>query len=55
MTFPKLSKEDVDRMMRFYAVDTLAGLVAAQAYHVEKLLSKLPAPQAREPGRVREG
>lgn len=50
-----MTKEQVDALLRFYAVDTLEGLVEAQARHVEKLQAKLPPMRDEQPGRVREG
>jgi hypothetical protein len=43
------------QLMKFYGVDTLAALVDAQAYHVEKLQAKLPPTPSLAPQRVREG
>lgn len=54
--YPKLTKEEIDRMMQFYEVDTLEGLLEAQTYHIEKLQAKLPAFRINTPlSRVREG
>ena len=51
-----MTKSEVDALMRFYAVDTLEGLVEAQAKHVERLQAKLPPMRDERPGYVpREG
>lgn len=42
-------------LMRFYSVDTLDALIAAQAHHIEKLQSKLQPAPSLAPQRVREG
>lgn len=42
-------------LMSFYGVDSLAGLVKAQARHIEKLQSKLPNNDMPSFSRVREG
>lgn len=44
------------QLMKFYAVSTIAELIAAQEHHIAKLQSRLPEP--REPiaiRRIREG
>jgi hypothetical protein len=38
-----MTKEEIDQLLRFYSVDTLEGLVEAQAQHVEKLQAKIPS------------
>lgn len=44
------------QLMKFYGVDSLSALVAAQERHVERLQAKLPqAPNVFAPQRVREG
>jgi len=50
-----MTKEEIDQLMKFYAVDTLEALVEAQARHVEKLQAKLPQTGTFAPQRVREG
>lgn len=42
-------------LMRFYGVESLDALVAAQAQHIEKLQSKLKSAPSFAPQRVREG
>jgi hypothetical protein len=42
-------------LAKFYGVTTYAGLVQAQAHHVEKLQAKLPPTPSLAPQRVREG
>lgn len=46
---------EVAQLMRFYAVDSIDALIAAQAEHIEKLQSKLPQAPSFAPQRVREG
>ncbi len=48
-----MTKEDMDRLLKFYAVDSLEALVEAQAHHVERLQAKLPPMRDEQPGRVR--
>lgn len=48
-------ESDEARLMRFYGVDSLSALVAAQHYHIEKLQAKLPQAPSFAPQRVREG
>lgn len=53
MIYPKQTKEDIDKLMVFYAVDTLEGLVDAQVHHIERLLTTLderPDPRRLLPG-----
>ena len=48
--------EEAKRLMRFYSVDTLEGLVRAQAEHVERLQTKLQPLRDARPGYTpREG
>jgi hypothetical protein len=42
-------------LMRFYAVDSIDALIAAQVGHIEKLQSKLQPAPSFAPQRVREG
>lgn len=48
-----MDAKDIQDLMRFYAVDTLEALVAAQARHIEKLQSKLPKADSGAPMRQR--
>ena len=50
-----MTREQIDVLLKFYAVDTLEALVEAQARHIEKLQAKLPPLRDEQPGRVREG
>ena len=50
-----MTKDEVDTLLRFYAVDTLEGLVEAQAKHVERLQAKLPRIPDQFPRTPREG
>lgn len=59
--YPPLTIREVEDLMRFYEVNTEAGLIAAQNQHVESLLNRLAqfkqsAPKWAEYGRSpREG
>lgn len=50
-----MTKEHVDALLKFYQVDTLEGLVEAQAAHIERLQKKLPPIPDQFPRTPREG
>lgn len=53
------NEEMVERLKRFYAVDTIEEILIAQSKHVDKLIEKnrkgLPAFGDGKPNRLREG
>ena len=51
-----MTREQIEQLMKFYAVDTLEALVEAQARHIEKLQAKLPPNDiSARPISVRKG
>ena len=50
-----MTREQIDVLLKFYAVDTLEALVEAQAHHIEKLQLRLTPLRDEQSGRVREG
>lgn len=49
------SNEQVERLKRFYDVQTLEELVLIQARHIERLQAKVPDVPDYQGRRVREG
>lgn len=47
------SKETIDRLMKFYSVNTLDELVVMQDRHIERLQAKLPPTPDTQPRKVR--
>lgn len=46
---------EVTALMKFYGVDSVEALIAAQSHHIEKLQSKLPPVPSLASQRIREG
>lgn len=44
---------EVERLMRFYSVETLEELIAMQAHHVERLQARLPPTPDTQPRKSR--
>jgi uncharacterized small protein (DUF1192 family) len=54
---PESDSEIVERLMRFYSVDSLTALALIQNRHIERLQAQLPRPSLGDVAvnRVREG